>query len=426
MKIALKIFLVLAVVLSTPLVAQQKQCDDNLAEINKLIADSDLDLAYDKYIALDKKCLSTEDIFYHNMERVLIKKIVGAADDEQKQEFLNQLLDLYTTYDYILPKNKSSNKVRKAMALHINRLDQQDKIYILLDEAFAKDRANFVDPEGLFIYYDLFFKKTTAEKKDVDYSALINKRDEVLGQLEVAKSKASRERPYNLAARSVRKLTETVLNCDRIASYYNSIFETRKTDTIWLSNTALSLYDGKCTTDSIFLKVALAWYNVKVNAESAGNLAMAEMRRGKQDKAIALYEEAAKLAVNPQEKASYYYILARQLMAVDKYKVIEFAHKAVLADPTMGKAYLIMADAYAGITDCGSSEFEKKLVYYLAAEAATKAGISYPPLKKVADKKSQEFLKLAPSSSEIKASKMGGKTITIGCGLNQKVSIPKK
>lgn len=425
MKIALNIFLVFALAMSNVLVAQQKKCDDSIAEINKLVADSELDAAYDSYIALDKKCLSTEDAFYHNMERVLIKKTVGAADDVQKQVFLDQLLDLYTTHDYILPKNKSSNKVRRAMALHVNRPGQEDKIYKLLEEAFDKDRANFVDPEGLYIYYDLFFKKTKAEK-DVDYSALINKRDEVLAQLEVGKEKASNQRPYNIAGRGIKKLTETVLNCERIIAYYDSVFETKKTDARWLSNASRSLFDGKCTSDPIFLKVALAWYDFEVTAESAGNLAMAEMRSGNQEKAIQLFEEAAKLATNPEEKASYYYALSRQLLSVDKLKVIEFTNKAVLADPTMGKAYLLMADAYAGMKDCGTSDFEKKLVYYLAAEASTKAGVANAALKKIADKKSEQYLKQAPSATEIKASKMGGKTIEIGCGLKQKVSVPKK
>ncbi|WP_318641295.1 hypothetical protein [Flavobacterium ardleyense] len=425
MKIALNIFLVLTLTLSNSLIAQQKQCDATIAEINRLVAESDLDQAYAKFSALDKKCIATEDLFYHNMQRVLISKTIGAANEEEKQNILNQLLDLYTTHDYILPKNKSSNKVRKAMALQVNRPDDQDKIYKLLDEAFAKDRVNFVDPEGLVLYYNLFFKKLTAEKKDVDYSALINKRDEVLAQLEVVKNLASVDRPYNLAIRSVRKLTESVLNCDRIATHYNSIFETRKSDVIWLSTTATSLLDAKCTTDSIFKKVAMAWYDVKVDSRSAGNLAVAELRSGNHDRAIALYEEAANLASKPEEKATYYYTLARQLMAIDKLKVIEFTKKAVLADPTMGKAYLIMADAYAGIKDCGSSEFEKKLVYYLAAEASAKAGIADPTYVKIAAKKSEQYLKLAPSANEIKTSKMGGKSVLVGCGLNQKVSVPK-
>ena len=426
MKIALNIFLVLALALTNPLVAQQKQCDDNLAEINKLVSQAELDQAYAKYSALDKKCISTEDLFYHNMESVLIKKTMGASTEEEKQAFVDQLLDLYTTHDYILPKNESSNRVRKAMALHVNRPAEKDKIFKLLDEAFTKDRANFVNPEGLYIYYDLFFKKVSSDNKDVDYSALINKRDEILSQLEVVKNRSSKDRPYNLAARAVRKLSETILNCDRIAAHYNSIFENRKTDTTWLSTTASSLYEAKCTTDSIFIKVALAWYDEKVSSESAGNLAMAEMRNGNQDKAILLYEEAAKLTTDAESKASYYYTLARQLMAVDKYKVIEFTNKAILADPKMGKAYLVMADAYAGLKNCGNTEFERKLVYYLAAEAATKAGIADPTYLKIAAKKSEQYLTLAPSSTEIKASKMGGKTIMVGCGLNQKVSVPKK
>ena len=113
MKIALNIFLVIALSLSNSLMAQQKQCDGNIADINKLVSESELDEAFAKYTALDKKCIATEDLFYQNMERVLISKIVGAANAEQKQDLLNQLLDLYTTHDYILPKNKSSNRTYK-------------------------------------------------------------------------------------------------------------------------------------------------------------------------------------------------------------------------------------------------------------------------------------------------------------------------
>lgn len=426
MKIALNIFLVLALALTNPLAAQQKQCDDSIAEINKLVSESDLDQAYAKYSALDKKCIATDDLFYHNMERVLISKTVGASNEEQKQAFVDELLELYTTQDYILPKNTKSNRVRKAMALHINRADQTDKIFKLLDEAFAKDRKNFIDPEGLYIYFDLYFKKITADKNAIDYSALIDKRDEVLAQVDFAKSLVTKYRPYVIADRAIRKLSDTVLNCERSAAYYTSVFEERKTDTTWLANTSKSLFDGKCTTDAIFLKVAQAWYGRKVSSESAGNLAMAEMRSKNQKRAIELYEEAAKLATNPESKASYYYMLATQLMAVDKLKVIEFTNKAVVADPTMGKAYLVMADAYAGITDCGSSPFEKKLLYYLASETVLKAGVASPSLKKIADKKSEEYLKKAPTSAEIKAAKMGGKTVNIGCGINQKVTVPKK
>ena len=425
MKIVFNVFLVFVLSLSNSLVAQQKKCDDNIAEINTLVAASDLDQAFAKYTALDKKCIATDDLFYQNMERLLISKTVGAANEEQKQEYLDQLLDLYTTHDYILPKNKSANKVRKALALQRNRPTEDGTIYKLLDEAFAKDLKNFVDPEGLYLYYSMFFNKEIG-KKDVDYAALINKRDEVLTQIEFGKKLASNERPFILAGRSVHKLTGTVLNCDRITKYYNSVFETKKKDVLWLSATANSLLDNKCTTDSIFSKVATAWYGLELNSKSAGSLAIAQMRSGNSDKAISLYEEAAKLASNPQEKATYYYTLARQLLAVDKYKVIEFTNKALVADTKMGKAYLMMADDYAGINDCKGYNYEKKLVYYLAAEAATKAGIADPTYVKIAAKKSEQYLKMAPSSSEIKASKMGGKTVTIGCGLNQKVSIPKQ
>ena len=305
-----------------------------------------------------------------------------------------------------------------ATALHVNRPEQTDKIYKYLDEAFTKDRENFNNAEALYIYYDLYFKKLTADKASIDYSALINKRDEILAQLDGAKERSDTPRPYNITVRAIKKLTDTVLNCDRNAAHYSALFESRKTDITWLKNTSRALIESNCTADSIYRKVAKTWYELKVSEKSAANFAMAEMRNNNQKESIKLYEEAASLASTPDAKADYYYTLARQLMVTDKYKVLEFAKKAVAADPTMGKAYLMMSDVYAAWTDCGSSTLEKKLLYYAASEVALKAGEATPSLKKIAVKKSEQYLKLTPSSS--------GKTVKVGCGLNIEVSVPKK
>lgn len=426
MKFGLNIFLVLTLAISNTLAAQQKKCDENIAEINTLALNADYDLAYEKYTALDKKCLSSEDAFYQNMERVLISKTVGATNDEQKQAFVDQLLEIYTTYDYVLPKNTYSNKVRMATALQVNRADQTDKIYKYLDEAFAKDRENFNNADMLYVYFDLYFKKVTADKSSTDYSALITKRDEILGQLTTAKENSKTPRPYNIAVRAVNKLSDTVLNCDRNIAHYTNLFEARKTDVTWLANTSRALLDGKCTADSLFIKVAKTWYNLKVSEKSAANLAMAEMRNNNQKESIKYYEEAASLANSSEAKADYYYTLARQLMVADKYKVLEYAKKALIANPTMGKAYLMMADVYANWTDCGAATLEKKLLYYAASDIALQAGVASPSLAKIAAKKSEQYLKLTPSSSELKAAKMAGKTVKIGCGLNLEVSVPKK
>ena len=76
-----------------------------------------------------------------------------------------------------------------------------------------------------------------------------------------------------------------------------------------------------------------------------------------------------------------------------------------------------MAQAYANAAnECGSTTFEKRAVYWLAAETARKGGL---------ENLASRYDKLAPSRADIFSSGLAGKTITFKCWIGKSVKVPQ-
>ena len=93
----------------------------------------------------------------------------------------------------------------------------------------------------------------------------------------------------------------------------------------------------------------------------------------------------------------------------------------------MGKAYLYLAQMYVNNTkDCAKSDLEKKAVYNLAIQTLDKANIAEPRLKPTADKMKADYISKSLTASEISKAKMDGKSLTIGCWINETINFPAK
>ena len=86
-------------------------------------------------------------------------------------------------------------------------------------------------------------------------------------------------------------------------------------------------------------------------------------------------------------------------------------------NPSNKKGWLQIANMYSNSAkNCGSSVFNKKAVFWLAAQAAEKGGNSSAASK---------YRALAPTKTEIFNGSMGGKVIKIGCWIGRSVTVPK-
>ena len=73
---------------------------------------------------------------------------------------------------------------------------------------------------------------------------------------------------------------------------------------------------------------------------------------------------------------------------------------------------------------CGDSQFNKRAVFWLAAQTAQKAGRVDASLKKLADRSVAAFNGRAPSKTDIFTEGNQGTSITFSCWIRRSVKVP--
>ena len=103
----------------------------------------------------------------------------------------------------------------------------------------------------------------------------------------------------------------------------------------------------------------------------------------------------------------------------------KYAQKAIDANPSNGRAYLLIANLYAtSANSCGTSAFEKRAIYWKAADMARKAGRVDPSLSGSAGQAANSYSAKAPTKEMIFNSGMAGKTVTFNCWVGGSVKVP--
>ena len=103
-----------------------------------------------------------------------------------------------------------------------------------------------------------------------------------------------------------------------------------------------------------------------------------------------------------------------------------YANKALSYQPSLGRAYLLIANLYAdSANDCGNSQFNKRAVYWLAADLAKKASRVDNSLSKIAKKAADSYSGRAPSKTDIFTEGNAGSVIKFDCWINRSVTVPK-
>ncbi|MET0759644.1 MAG: hypothetical protein ABWZ56_04440 [Flavobacterium sp.] len=407
--------------------AQDITCVEKITQINEFVKSNNLREAFLPWSDVRKKCASSDETIYTSGEKILQYKIDNAATADEKEILVRDLLKLYDEYDANFPKNNKGNIVNKAMALHQNGIGTSEEIYNLLDNAFRKDPENFTNPNALYVYFDLFYTQYKEGKKDIQIDDIFTKHDAVISRIASAsKNDLKTAQAYKRVSEGVDALISGLAICENLIPFYQKNFDSKKTDALWLENAATNLLSKNCTSDPLFAKIATELHQVNPSSKSAYNLGIVALKSKNQTKAIAYFDQSAELNVDLKEKAKTHYMTASLLSTSNKSGAREYARKAILANPSFGKAYLLIAQLYANsANECGETPFDKKAIYFLAAQAAKKAGEADSFLKTTANQQAESYLKMTPSKAEIKEAKKSGKSILFKCWINESVMVPK-
>ncbi|WP_396155461.1 tetratricopeptide repeat protein [Flavobacterium sp.] len=405
--------------------AQKIDCTSKTKAYQEFLQAKKITESYDIWNDVRKNCPKETEAIYIDGIQILQYKI-DKASQEEKEKSVRDIVKLYDQYNTNFPVAIPDFEIKKAMALVTNKIDSKEEIFSLLDSGFAKASQNVTDANAIYTYFSMCCERFNDGDKKITPNLVLAKYTSLNTILNKLKGLQPENIEYKTAQRAIDELIKDIATCENLADFYTKNYAENIENNDWITSALVSL-SGNCAAKPIFQTLAEKLYSIKVTQQSAYFMALANIKQRRFPEAIKFYNESAELQNNPTEKAKLFYTLATGLLANDFPKSKEYLNKALVADPKMGKAYLFLAQLYGnGSNDCGKTDFEKKAVYYLAIQTAQKAGIVEPRLKPTADKMVEDFAQKTLSPSEISKAKMNGKTITIGCWINETITFPVK
>jgi hypothetical protein len=430
---------------------QDEECMNNLSIFDSYAKSKKYDEAYGPWKIVREKCPKFNRAIYVRGEKILQHKIETSSGTEQIAH-INDLMALYdqgrvnypSKYDEgetIVDKANLAYKYKKELG------KTNEQLYGAFDQAYLKDAKSFTNAKGLYTYFSLAVDLFDAGKmpaqdmfdkyddvNEVIQSVIesntikLNKyaAKEAAGET-LSKKDAQRKSSYasyinafetKILPSMDKKLGDRA-TCDVLVPLYQKDFNAKKNDGVWLQRAMNRMYAKGCKEDPLFLKLVEQKNNLEPTADTAYYLYILTGEKRYFDQTIALEQD-------PLKKAKLYKKLANELKKKGSYsKARQYYMESMKLNPSDGSPYIAIAAMYAkSANNCGDSSFNKRAVYWLAANTAEKAAKVDGRLKSAAAKSAKSYRAMAPSKTDVFNCSCAGSTIKIGCWIARSVKVP--
>jgi tetratricopeptide (TPR) repeat protein len=437
-------------------VASAQDCNVTLSLFNESAKVNNFSDAYPKYKQLLENCSDANILIYQRGEKMLEGMIDEAETEERKMELVQEYIDnqMMRLEKFPQETKKGAMLADVAMIKYKNEVGTLEERLKAFEDIAEVDKENFTSPVAIYAYFRIANDLNDAGKRDIQF--LFDKYDEVIDLIEtqendkaaeakplIEKQEAQEEltsresrilknseiylRNYTKIKGSVNSLLGSKADCDNLIPLYNKDFEEKKNDVDWLRNANQRLSAKDCTEDPLFFKVSEALHKLEPSANSAYSLGQLAEAEGDRAKALKYLNEAAQLAKDKGRKSRIYYRIANNYKAQGSYSQARNNYRKALDNkPSMGVAYLKIAEMYAkSANDCGNSVFNKRAVYWLAADYAKRAGRVDPSISSNANAAADSYRGRAPQKSDIFQEDAAGKKISFSsCWIGESVVVP--
>jgi hypothetical protein len=430
---------------------QDEECMNNLSIFDSYVKSKKYDDAYGPWKIVREKCPKFNRAIYAHGEKILTHKIENASGADQ----VAHIRDLMKLYDESREHFTSKYDLGEVLAdkanlaykykTELNMTDEQ--VYNMFDEAYTKDAKNFTNAKGLYTYFSLIVDLFDAGKKPAQ--AIFDKYDDVNeiiegiisdNTLKLNKYAAKEEAGETLSKKEAQRKSsyesyieafETKIlpsmdqklgkraTCEVLVPLYQKDFEENKTNTVWLQRAMNRMYAKGCKEDPLFLKLVEQKNSIQPTADTAFYLYLLTDEQK-------YFDQTVQLETDPLKKSKLYKKLAQELKAKGSYgKARQYYMEALKLNPSDGSPYLAIAAMYAkSANNCGDTNFNKRAVFWLAANEAEKAGRVDGRLRSAASQTATSYRASAPSKSDIFTAGNAGQTISIGCWIGRSVTVP--
>lgn len=432
--------------------AQNPECMTNLSIYTEHVKVKNYDAAYTPWKMVYETCPGLNRANFIYGERILKDKVKKSSGAE-KDGFINDLLALFDASIVHFPKKttKAGVLIDKVLLKYDNKMISDDEIYNMLGQAFTEDLPNFKNPKALYLYFSSLVDLHKAGKKDLQevfdvYDNVTEKIEDenakltdVISKLlpkEEAGTLTSKEKKQFKAANtnsvsfgkiagSIDSKLGDLADCGNLIPLYQKNFEEKKTDVTWVKRAVGRMFSKECTDDPLFSKMVEVQAELDPSADVYVYLGTLKSKAGDTKGAVADFDKAMELETDARKKSNIAYKVATIYRRGSKSTARKYAQKAIDANSSNGKAYLLIASLYtSSANQCGNTTFEKRAMYWKAADMARKAGRVDPSLSARANKSVASYLAKAPTKEMIFTEGMAGKTVTFSCWVGGSVKVP--
>jgi len=433
-------------------------CPANLSIFAEYAKVKNYDAAYTPWMEVRTLCPELNSATFAYGERILVHKIKNAEDKTSYSNDLIKLYDEWLTYFPTDRKGKSQQGkilASKAQAMLDYNLAPKTEIYKIFDTAYNEDPESFTNPKGLYSYFKTLYENYKAGDPSVTMEVLFSKYEDVSEKFAYENTKLSKildviikkeDAGQPLTSRDKRNKRMSEINsranttfannldaiiaqessCENLIPLYKSNLDANRGDEKWLKRAASRMDAKECSDDPLFVELVEALHSLKPSADSAYYLGILKDKAGDNQSALEFYEESLSLENDPYRKATIYYKIAVKFKnRGQKSQARTYANRALSNQPSMGKAYLLIASLYAdSANECGNTQFEKRAVYWLAAQTVRRAAAVDPSLKSTAQKLEASYNGRAPSKTDIFTEGKSGEEVVFDCWIRSKVKVP--
>ncbi len=333
-----------------------------------------------------------------------------------------------------------------------NNIGSKAEQFKAFDEAFKKDPENFTSGKSLYAYFSLAVdlqssgEKTLQEifdlydevinKIDTEKNSLASKLTPLMDKEEAGTALTDKEKRakdvyennlgvYATVEGSVNGKLGQLADCPNLIPLYEKDFEAKKNDVDWLK-AASNRLDAKDCESPLSNKLAVRLHELEPSSTSAYLLGKQAESEGKASKALEYFNQAADLEKDNSKKARIYYSIAENYRKKGSFGTARnYYNKMLDAKPSAGIAYYKIGTMYAdSANNCGTTVFEKRAMYWLAADMMDKAARVDGTVAGNARAAASSYRQRAPQPSDIFAEGMAGKTIKFNCWVGGSVRVP--
>ena len=459
-----KLLVIIFILSSVNIFSQSSEdCLSNLSIFAEYYKVKNYDSAYEPWMQVRKECPKMNVAIYTYGKRMLesfIKdsKSKGADGEDAAKKYQSDLLQLYDEWLINFPIYKGRTIIgeiisNKAQVMVDYKLASNQEIYNVFNKAYSEDKASFDDPKPLYNYFKVYFQlykdgEVTMENIFDKYEEISERFEEVIDgyskQLdkiikkeEAGESLSSREKSNKRAFGINSTASSTYLKnlnaiiakestCENLIPLYRKNLEENKTNPVWLNRAASRMDSKDCSDDPLFVELVELLHNLNPSANSAYYLGLLNDKKGNNQEALSFYNESIELETDNIKKARISYKIASKFKTARQYsKSREYARSALNYQPSMGRAYLLISNLYAAsANNCGTSQFDKRAVYWLAAKEARKAANVDASIKKIATRTAESYEGRAPTKTDIFTEGNAGQVIRFNCWIGQSVTVP--